>query len=571
MQHSSDKRSSLNDPSIKKRQCPIWGSLSSRLAISAILIVALSATSMLYSLDYFLTRDFHAIHASELKQQSTRIESYIDRQVQELSKYARLATHNRTLRNTLLELDHIQVSRQRIQSFVTRTASLYNLDSVTVWNNDGGLVAANENIIGNMALHLSNFPMETPRSIRSGLVNLGRQLWVISTAPINIGSDTMFVLQFSRLLDDRIAADDLLGVGLKIEPKETRDDTNPEAALLKVHTVDGSPLQVSISSKNTVVPPGLHSKVYVASAIAVSSLLLFLIFLFISHRESKPFKRLQIALRQVGQGDFSQSIEIKGCNEAVELAESFNHMVIDLSRLRSLERSLDQERRLAAAGRLATRVAHDINNPISVIRSVADISRRRYGNDNPFGADMDTIYQQSSRCLQIAENLVAFSKPRNIERNVIELNKNCEEYLIRRKQHAPDFKYQFTASPKALLATGNKYYLWQVLDNLTDNALQSNNNNTVFYTCHEEAEYTIISIRDNGIGFPSGQEEDIFELFFSTRPDGSGMGLPNALSITHALGGTIRITNPELGEISIYLPTAIHKYDDQFAALPAPY
>lgn len=67
--------------------------------------------------------------------------------------------HNRQLRESLLASGESFDARRRVQNFVTRAAYLYNLDSVTVWSPDGGLLAANENIIGNMSLHLSNFPM----------------------------------------------------------------------------------------------------------------------------------------------------------------------------------------------------------------------------------------------------------------------------------------------------------------------------------------------------------------------------------------------------------------------------
>lgn len=323
-----------------------------------------------------------------------------------------------------------------------------------------------------------------------------------------------------------------------------------------MRTVDGSPLQVSLSAKEPIIPSGLQSKVYVAAAISAACLILFVVFVVTINRESRPFRALQAAFLRVGQGDFSQRVEVKGCNEAVDLANSFNRMVADLLRLRTLEQVVQQERQLAAAGRIAARVAHDLNNPISVIRSISDIARRRYRGQHPVGEDMETIFQQSSRCLQIAENLVAFTRPQKVELAVLDLNEKCREYLKGRRRHSRRFQYHFIASPQPLCVLANKHYLWQILDNLTDNALEANGGRPVEYRCHRQAGYAVVSIRDNGAGFPEDCLNDVFQLFFTTKPEGSGLGLPNALSIAHALGGTIRITDAAAGEISVYLRLA---------------
>ncbi len=540
-----------------RRTCPILQSFTARVTVSAAIMIAFSAALIMFSLDYFLSRDFEAIQTAQIRDQVQRVDAYVKRQIDDLSAFAHAAVRNNALRKNVLAHQHGQPSKRWLQAFVTSSTSLYKLNSVTIWNTDGGLVVATENIIGNMALHLGNYPIDTPRYPQSGLVELSGRLWAVSTAPIIENREIVAVVQFSRLLNDRIMQDHLLDVGINVTTPQNRDTNTTLAGTLDITTVDGRPLVISIGKYNATELKGLTSKVYVASVIAIVCFVLVLIFLLLIRRESRPFRVLQESFAAVGHGDFDQKIAIRGCSEAVVLCDSFNRMVSDLSRLRDSEAAVQQEIRLASIGRLAARVAHDINNPLSVIRAISDLSRRQMRDKNQvIATDMNRIYEQSNRCLKIAENLVSFSRPRNVILEPLELYELCMQFLQERKRQCPQFQYELIKSGTNCTINGNRHYLWQILDNLTDNAVEANDGNLVHFRCHTDGNRAVLEITDNGPGFATDSERDIFEMFYTTKPYGTGLGLPNALAIARAFGGTISITNPALGQISVFLNLA---------------
>lgn len=507
----------------------------------------------MFSLDHFLSRDFATIQAAQIRDQMQRVDTYVKRQVSDLSAFAHAALRNDDLRQHVVTR---RTSKRWLQTFVTTTASLYELDSMTLWNADGGLIVATENIIGNMTLQLSNHPTHSPQYPQAGLVELSGRLWAVSTAPIIENREIVAVVQFSRLLNDRITKNPTLDTSISITTPESRDLNTTMAGTLHITTVDGRPLTISIARNDSteLARLGLTSKVYVTSIIATVCSVLALIFLLLIRRESRPFRILQESFVAVGQGDFDRKITIRGCSEAVALCDGFNKMSSDLSRLRDAEASVQQEIRLAAIGRLAARVAHDINNPLSVIRAISDLSRRQIRDkDQMFSADMNRIYEQSNRCLQIAENLVSFSRPKNIDLEPLDLHEQCVQYLQERKRQCPQFQYELINSNGNCTINGNRHYLWQILDNLTDNAIEANGNRVVRFHCYTNEAWGVIEITDNGSGFPVNPEQDIFELFVTTKPYGTGLGLPNAIAIAHAFGGTVRITNAARGQISVFM------------------
>lgn len=508
----------------------------------------------MFSLDYFLSRDFERIQATQVRDQAQRVNSYVKRQVSDLSAYAHAALRSDDLRKNILSYLKGETSKRWLQSFVTTATSLYKLNSMTLWNADGGLVVATENIIGNMALQLSNYPIDTPRYPQAGLVELSGQLWAVSTSPIIENREIVAVVQFSRLLNDRIMQDHLLDVGISVTTPQGRDTNTTVAGTLDITTVDARPLIISIGRYDSIETTGLTSKAYVTGVIAVVCAALVLIFLLLIRRESRPFRILQESFTAVGHGDFDRKITIRGCSEAVALCDSFNRMLTDLSQLRDAEAAVQQEIRLAAIGRLAARVAHDINNPLSVIRAISDLSRRQMRDkDQVLASDMNRIYEQSNRCLQIAENLVAFSRPRNVILEPLDLYEQCSQFLQERKRQCPQFHFELIKSGANCTINGNRHYLWQILDNLTDNAVEANAGGTVHFRCYTDENMGVIEITDNGPGFATDSEQEIFEMFYTTKPYGTGLGLPNAIAISRAFGGTIRITDPEHGQISVFL------------------
>jgi PAS domain S-box-containing protein len=227
----------------------------------------------------------------------------------------------------------------------------------------------------------------------------------------------------------------------------------------------------------------------------------------------------------------------------------------DLSEIRELERrrveqQLFESEKLAAVGRLAASIAHEVNNPLEAIKnSLYLLSNAKSVEQN--ARFLDVARRETERVSHIIRQMLGFAR-RSGEVEWVNVNQIIEETLIlvekKMRQARVEVVRNFDDGLPAIRARADQ--LRQVFLNLLLNAQQAIEKSgriTIVTSVHEQALQPTISVQisDTGRGIPEAEIPRIFEPFFSTRTKGTGLGLWVTQDIVRHHGGRIEVTSEE--------------------------
>jgi signal transduction histidine kinase len=229
-------------------------------------------------------------------------------------------------------------------------------------------------------------------------------------------------------------------------------------------------------------------------------------------------------------------------------------MVTDIQRLRDIEQKMYHERQLATIGKLAAKVAHDINNPLTVIANITRLLLHGNTTDSRLSEDLATILKSCERCTDIAVNLLRFSRPLKLNRKPIELGSFCREAIEHSRRRLTAMTLTLRACPEPVMVEGDEFQLGRVLDNLVNNAFQASAGSEVVLEYGVAQGRAYFAVIDQGKGFTTEAIDHLFEPFFTTKPDGSGLGLASSLAVVSAHGGELTVTAADKGHVTAWLP-----------------
>jgi len=212
---------------------------------------------------------------------------------------------------------------------------------------------------------------------------------------------------------------------------------------------------------------------------------------------------------------------------------------------------LRHRERLAAIGRLAAGVAHEIGNPVTGIACIAQNLQHDHPNPLVFQAAQD-ILRQTQRISTILESLLNFTHAGSVSHTprteTLPVRACVAEGIALLSLDAAATPVSFeNACAGDVCAAGDYQKLLQVLINLLDNARAASNPHArVLVNCRERHDHIIIEVVDHGRGIPAELQQRIFEPFFTTKEpgQGTGLGLALAYSLLQEMGGTIRVRSP---------------------------
>lgn len=244
----------------------------------------------------------------------------------------------------------------------------------------------------------------------------------------------------------------------------------------------------------------------------------------------------------------------------------FIHVILhDVTQRRGMLEELIKAERLAAAGTFAAGVAHEVNNPLASIFSLAQSLVE--GEGDPMRRNMlHTILAQITRISSTLKDLTNFARPAAPERRALDLNAVVSETLrlIAYNKRFNGIALEPALDPELAPCFADPNEIQQVLINLLFNAAdatQREGGSIRVTTCNVAGEHgsrVMLRVEDNGIGILREHLERIFDPFFTTKPSGSGTGLGLSLCqrIVLANHGTIRVDS-EVGKgtvVTIGLP-----------------
>jgi len=359
----------------------------------------------------------------------------------------------------------------------------------------------------------------------------------------------------------------------------------PEKSVLGV-------LDVALSLKKTDERIHRLFKRTIPWAGATVVLLSVVIGLFLREKVYRPTKSLLEGTRKVAEGDFDYRIPVSSEDELGQLARAFNDMIEKLKKanqeirelvetleqrveertqeLREMHQQLLQTEKLAALGKLAASVAHEINNPLSGILTYCKLMQKKVVQKadeecRKFMTYLQVMERETQRCSTIVKNLLDFARRREPSfRDGVDVNAVMEEALtlVSNRLALQNISLQKELGDLPPI-TADPGQLRQAFLNLLINAaeaIQDSAGTIRVRTSYLEGEGVVeVEISDTGVGIKEEDLSRIFDPFFTTKEKGTGLGLSVVYGIINSHKGRIDVKS-KVGEgttFTIKLPVGI--------------
>ena len=219
----------------------------------------------------------------------------------------------------------------------------------------------------------------------------------------------------------------------------------------------------------------------------------------------------------------------------------------ELSRLRE---EVAANQHLAAVGRLAGSVAHEVRNPLSALRGLVQFLAKGQPEGTRQAQCAHTAVAEVDRLERVVSGLLDYTRPRPPRLIPLDLSEsiNGTIRLLADEPRAQGVEIDYREPSRLPKVSADPDQVRQILMNLILNALEANDGQgAVTVTAEAGSSQVTVRVADQGSGLPPGQEEEIFDPFFSTKERGTGLGLAIASRLATGLGGRLSAANAPSG------------------------
>jgi signal transduction histidine kinase len=250
-------------------------------------------------------------------------------------------------------------------------------------------------------------------------------------------------------------------------------------------------------------------------------------------RTAKEFRIVESKLNLLGQ-------QYRGAREdATELRHNVDQL---LERMAS---QLDVATRLAAISRLTGGVAHEIKNPLNAIGLRLELLRARLGEpDHELSGEIDTLSKEVLRLDRVVKTFLDFSRPLDVhlqDIDLVVLAREVTEFVTPQARLA-NIQVDFSApsEPNYAMIRGDSDLLKQAVLNLVTNAIDAmGNGGRLQVRVDKSGDKLTLEVSDTGSGIPPELRDKVFQLYFTTKTGGSGIGLAMTYRAVQLHNGTI--------------------------------
>lgn len=529
---------------------PLRQSLWIRVVAILAVLIGLTTAALFFGVDHFVSLRFSGLHDERVDRLVAQTRQTVERERTQMAAIASLLVNDIDLVNSTYYHLHLEGGREHPQAAVARIARAFNMESVTLWDTQGRFVAG----AGASASLPLAFPTADPtQQAHAEAVWLDDTVWIAAVATIHHKENVLARIQIARPLT--VFFGTVFAPGSDVVVRLAGTDPPPAGAVrVPVNPGAEPPVALDLSAPDTVAFALSDVKRVLAWVMTVFGIVLVAGLTLFLRRLLRPILELIEAALAVGRGEFGRKVSGGGSSEVAQLVTAFNEMSEGLRRLRDLERRVQHQEQLSAIGRVAARVAHDLNNPLTVISSVADLTARRKDIDEQLAADMRMILHHCERSMATIEALLAYGRPIRLRRQEVELVATCGEAARRWANRFPDVALTIRPEASAAPVIADPFQVERLLDNLLDNARAVGRK--VGLEIGRDGPRASLRVTDDGPGFSEEAREHLFEPFFTTKTGGTGLGLASCLAIARAHGGDIEIRPGPPGMVTVWLPLA---------------
>ncbi|UOE99858.1 ATP-binding protein [Bdellovibrio reynosensis] len=221
---------------------------------------------------------------------------------------------------------------------------------------------------------------------------------------------------------------------------------------------------------------------------------------------------------------------------------------VDITQSRELYLRMLQSEKMGAIGMLAGNIAHELNNPLTGLRALAQVLLQEAPQDGNLHSDLIEIEKATARSQRIIKNLLDFSKGEDQPSEFISVDEVIERTLPMLKSALRTHRLEVDLQTLNITVSVDSHLLQQVVFNLINNACQAMKDpGRLRVTTRLDGGKVLVDIEDTGPGIPADIQRRIFEPFFTTKKEGhgTGLGLSMSKSIIEKFGGTIQFRNVE--------------------------
>jgi signal transduction histidine kinase len=590
----------------------LFSSLRSRIFVTSALLAVLSIGVAIYLVNATVTREAEQALQREIEATGVLVEQIRTTQAQTFTTMARLIADTPKLKAAVSENDPATV-----QSPIEDIAKQNQLDTnLLLVTNAKGSVLATVGVSARVGLIAASQP-----SIRQAMA--GREsisllpqpngMMQIVTVPIFLTGpqepDILGTLSVGFLLDDTLASQlkEITGseiafgmdgqiLATSIAPGDRpslgaflRDLERPVNVTLGSEEFVALPLSLA-ADRGAAAPGGgpvalilrsrtehlrflrtIHTELEVTAVIAV--LLATLLSFAVARTITRPLADITGMMKEMSAtGDLTRKILVRGDRrwedeDARLLAATFNTLTDSIARF---QREITQRERLSSLGRLSTIIAHEVRNPLMIIKAALHTLRRPDVGATALREAAADIDEEVARLNRIVNEVLDFARPIRFEMAVADLNAICRESATA-AQASPGPAVRLDLDTTLVPTTTDAERLRLALVNLIVNARQAVETRTaaavggagaaeheavVVVSTRASSGSVSIVVADGGPGIAAADLPRVFDPYFTTKRGGTGLGLPIAKNIIEGLGGAINITStPGRGtEMRIDLP-----------------
>ncbi|MFZ1290516.1 MAG: ATP-binding protein [Melioribacteraceae bacterium] len=300
-------------------------------------------------------------------------------------------------------------------------------------------------------------------------------------------------------------------------------------------------IKVSDGFNKILLPlSGSEVDVFLFGTYSLAAIFIILFSALLANQISSPIRKLTLATKSIAAGDLSLDLKTNAKGEIKELVSGFQYMVKEIKQNQAMLAEIEREE---AWKEMAKQVAHEIKNPLtpmklSVQQLIAAYEDKSDKFDMFFKKVTATILNQIETLKNIATEFSNFARMPKLKVEKID----CVE-IIKQSINlfsGENIKIELNTSLEKIIINGDSQQLRRTIINLIRNSIQANSKKIIFKISENESEF-IVEITDDGDGIKSENIEKIFDINFTTKNDGMGLGLSLAKRYLNSTGADISL------------------------------
>ncbi|MDX9975832.1 MAG: sensor histidine kinase [FCB group bacterium] len=286
----------------------------------------------------------------------------------------------------------------------------------------------------------------------------------------------------------------------------------------------------------------------------ITLVVLIFVTFWIARMLGQPLRELGRVAQRIRGGRSEERLGPLRGAEAEEVRQAFNQM---LDELREKQRELVRSATLASVGELSSSIVHEMRNPLSSIKMNLQALRRRGDADPAYRELGDIAGEQAQRLEGMLDELLKYGRPveLHLEETTFNALAGTSLALVGDTARAKNIEIDLHDTLNGHRLRVDREQMTRALTNLLSNAIQAApEGSRIRFAAHPDADRIVIEVEDAGPGLPAEAQDRLFKPFFTTKPNGTGLGLANVKKIVELHNGSVTAKTTTGALFTVTLP-----------------